>query len=930
MKRVASLILSLLLSVTAFPLVYAETAEGQEMDADANLQDYQPYVNFVLALDMMDYSSNGKFDPESAANRGDLGTAIGRMLGRVQAGAGSGIPDVSVQTSKGSYISAAVQAGYMQLYTDGNFHSSEQITVKEALEAMITLLGYRSEAIASGDTSYRLTASKLKINSCLEGLADTDPLPRGILAELLYQTVHTEPLLVEGIGVVAPGENYGILKPAGEIYLEACMEIGAIHGIVEASADTYLVEGVEVEEDQVMIDGLRYQDTYHYAAKYVGYDTAVYYDKSEEGDGRREVYFAVPYRNINEVLTLNAADIYQINSISEIEYALEDGKPRKIRISSDAVYVYNGKPLSSSELTKEKLDIESGQIVLIANSNSSGYNVVIIYDEKNYLVNSINATRGEIICQKNYTQDSEISEDTVIEADEENGDYRVSFLHEGGYTTIEDVSENSVISVAESLDGKIKRITISDTSVDGLINKVQNSDPARIWIEDTAYTINPQYDSIELKAGNYVTLYLNYQGEIVYASTASSADEQYGYLIETASTAAFDDKYIFRIFAIESVPASVIEVEGADKIVVNGSGKNGKETVQFLMNQKKNPADVNEGVLIKFKLDNEGKLKRITTPEDVTQNPYVDQSKFLKQVDTVIYRRLGQLGPFYIDTNETLYVHIPSVKSSTDTDYRIGGAPADNASCQCIVYDVQPNMIPKVVVVPNSDPGASVPGSKAAFTVVNSVNKALDEDGNEVYQLECYQDKKLVTYNFGESVLNRDETTPDGFPETIATNGDNTVLGGKLWPWELECGDVIQLSTDHLGNIGSYKVLIRHDCMDDLAALGTTYREEVNGEPAEPVYDDKNSHLGNSRAYLGYTHVVDIVDGRLIFNPFKELGYPMVGNKSIAYSGKTVYVYNRTKETLRVGSSEDVYPGADMFFRDYNAGVKFDMVVIED
>lgn len=926
MKRILIVFLTLLLILPAVP-AFAQTAE--ETDPDAKLEEYQPYVDFALALDLMGYGANGKFAPEAPATRGDLGTVIGRMLGRAKSGGATGIPDVSGQTTAGAYIAAAVHGGYMQLYTDGNFHSSEQITVKDTLGAMVSLLGYGSKALDSEDASFRMTASRLGIDGAINGLGDTEPISRGALAELVYQTVHTEPLLVRGIELASP-RSYETLQPAGKPYLEACMDIGAIHGVIEASAYTYLREDLELESGQVLLDGNIYADTSFYASNYVGYDAAVYYDDSDAAAGSREIFFAAPYRTRNKTLTVKAADLEFSSGTSEIRYA-EDGRVRTARLSSDAVYVYNGKPLSAGELNKDRLSVQSGSITLISNTGDSSYNVALIYDEKNYLVSNVNATRGEINCQKNYAEGQDINQDTLIEADAASGDYQVSFLKDGAHTTIDELEKNSVISVAASLDGKLVRIVISEAQAEGIISRVESNDRPTVWLGEAKYTADPQCPKEKLKPGNYVTAYLNAQGEIVFVSTATSANQQYGYLIETASASVFKDTWQFRIFALETVPASVIKVESASKIVLNGkSEKNTGEVVDFLQNQKKNPANANEGLLIKFRLDGDGRLKYIDTAEDVTASPYVDESKFLKQADTEIYRRLGQLGPFYIDTNQTLYVHIPSVKSMTDTDYRVGAAPGDNAVHTCVVYDVQPNMIPKVVILPNSDPGAGVPGSKAAFTVVDSVNRGLDEDGDEVYMLECYQNKKLVSFIFGDSVLKQDDNTADGFPATISTNGANTILGGKLWPWELKCGDVIQFNTDHLGRIGSYKVLIRHDCMEDLAALGTTYREEVNGNAAKPVYNEKNSHLGDSRAYLGYTHVVDIVDGRMIFNPFKELGYPMVGNKSISYSGKAVYIYNRTNGTLRVGTSDDVYPGANIFFRDYNAGVKFDIVVVED
>lgn len=1048
-RKVICLILSVMMMLSATAAVSAEEAVNPEtteaaaevvVNPDENLENYQPAVSMALDLDLLDIKESGYFEPEAAATRNDLGTALGRMLGNAR-GTSSGIADVTLQKDSGAYITAAVNAGYMRLYTDGNFHGSENITYKEAVMALIKILGYENLAVAKGGypNGYNMVISEIGLAKGIKAPADAQnaTISRGQLAVMVKNALETTPL-VDNI-YTADGDVY--MNESEEDYLSLRMNIITARGVIEATSEIYTIEA-QLEDGHVIVDGREYLEGESNISKYAGYFVEYYYDNSETAGGIRTIYHAHPYSSRNKVLEIDARDVISMTN-SEITY--DDGtslRNKSARVNFDnAVFVYNGRPHVMTE--EELANFTTGKVKLINNTNGSGYNVVIVYSEKNYVVNSVNIDTGLIIFKSIYSENAvKVKDSYTIEVDAEDDSYHFA-LYRGNLEPfdINILGAGDVLSVAISADGTIKRLVLSEESVSGTIEEVKgNGRDKQVLIGENWYYIDPEYVNVgKFDAGENIKAYLNYQNEIVFYETTSSSNMQYGYIIETAEIdSAMNNRCSFRIYAFERVPAEVIVVQNSGNIKIkDGTGTQisapggGKKWTGTELAKKfsprwvsasatvdadqdstdddddkeddfdesesggnvgsgsneviwqgpgEPPADqqgsvyIQKGTLVKFRLNTEGEVSEIMLPLDLTTSAYnfgryayIDETQFLKQINGQIFRRLSCFGMFILDTTNTMYLSIPLTVSDNDSDYRIGAAPADNSFSQCEVYDMRANMKPKVVVMYKAV-ATSGPSGKNTLFIVDNVAQGISDEGEPVWQVEGYLGKAAVSYTVDPSIReNYDAMLADGTLPDISKVDDNvvrkmigtgiyrmgdsytpasgavtvstSVLSSYKWPWTdaygnpgLQRGDMLKVNTNHLGNLGSYKIYIDSNYVKN---PDNAYRQEASGAkasyytPSVATQYGKNNHPGNSKEFASYVKVIDVVDGIMVYNPYTDLNYPLYGNQAVTISGKTVYVYNTVNDTVRVGSYEEIYPGSEVCIRSYQGLNRIEYVLIE-
>jgi len=255
------------------------------------------------------------------------------------------------------YAAYAVERKLLSLDKDGNFNPNAKVIYKDAVTALLRLVGY--DAIAEemgGKTSdYMSLAKKSKLTNGINAAEDA-VLTKEELAAMILNAIEIKSPEVS---------NGGVIMDEGTI-LER-MDIISGEGKLLAN-DSFGIGAAICDEGYVNIDGNVIPTDIAVDDSYVG--KVVYYYIRQDGHKKS----LVALENLGgESLTLTANDIYDVEFGSRtLTFKYDDGK--KISVPHTALAIINGKP---GNLSKELFDsFKSGELELINGDGNGSYDAV--------------------------------------------------------------------------------------------------------------------------------------------------------------------------------------------------------------------------------------------------------------------------------------------------------------------------------------------------------------------------------------------------------------------------------------------------------------------------------------------------------------------------------------------------------------------------
>ena len=441
------------------------------------------------------------------------------------------------------------------------------ITYEAAVMLILKRLGY-DKYIELSNSDYTAVCEDIGLYKKID--KNTAVLTRAAAAQLIANALEAYTIEIDNI----TGE-YANYHQVYDTWLDKVHKIYKIRGIIKdrpfyrsGSSDTSVLFETEYGENLTV----GYSENIY---SLLGYEIDAYIREPYDGG---KMICGIKTKN-NSVLEIKKSwydDVEKVDNYINFSYMEEAVKKKNIRIAKDAEFVYN--EAQSESIRKKALNGEHNafkpshirKITFVDYNDDNVYDFVFIDNYKDMFVSGIDRSSCKITNGLKYidavsVKKSKYNEIPSICLDKNDEKYRVTFsgAEEEG-AVFSSITQNSVISVAlSSTDdeapetARIRRIYVSNLSASGVVKSVFEDDGDDYFVIDgKAYRASKSYyntynggNSIDFSAigsGDYVSLYLDYDGRIAYLE--KNSNEQTGILLKTNICDNADDEYNLRFF----------------------------------------------------------------------------------------------------------------------------------------------------------------------------------------------------------------------------------------------------------------------------------------------------------------------------------------------------------------------------------------------
>lgn len=776
-----------------------QTAYSDEAVPDYSVKDfsdveekYSEACYVVSGLEIMPGYSDGTFRGSLPMTRGELAAAIYKILGYepTHNGADISFTDLPEDYPYRTAAAAAVRDGYLSADGD-SFNPNEAAAPTEAIYASLKLLGL---APLSEKQGVIMTASKYKL---LDGVKySTSSIDRQNAAQLLLNTLLAERVTISG----SKGGN--IITERTSCFLKDTFSAEKLTGQITETGFGCAVEDktLTLEQNEILLDGinLRYNKD---CLDLLGKNTLCYARLNEDGD-EGEVIWLAPYR-VDEV-KITASQLGENNTKNRIEYYKfeSSSKSTAIKIPDTCAVIYNGQYYTNVKNAPNNIfDIPNGTLTIIYNNSSSIPGLIKVDCYTNYVVDTLSLSNNLIYDKYNKTP---LCADKSKE--------KVLLLKNGSEISLSELKENDILSVSipKSQEG-YTIIRVSDIApVSGVLKTIEKD---RFTVGRDAYSLSSDIDKAKYTVSDYLTLYFDFNNTIAYITKVSAED--YGYLIK-ASYGSDENELYIKMFTFENGSGNFNAAK-----TVNVYWQNGEKNRYTDSNYNGLAVSVNEalsasrvtdssgkltkyGVLIRYKMNNDGKIREIRFAADETRTDLPDgRHEFSCNYDSEVS---GETAYYYSGLVNSKYRITPSTKilnlsgnclEPTGFLMLSPGSLRWDEYYDCRIYDVTEEFIAGVMVIYDINPGYDLP-----VGIVAGVKNIIDEKDNSCLAIEMYQNGSLIT----EKALNPD----------LECNAQTAYWfknpGTRLS--DLRAGDIITCQTDPEGYIKEFKLIFKNKEQD--------------------------------------------------------------------------------------------------------------------
>lgn len=870
MKRIIGICFLALTMLLNSSFVLAADDEG----STSNLTDSQrETISLLNSLGIFD--ELGEEDAEGNITRAEFAEIAVRVVGgddQLSESPRRIYVDVLPEDEGAASIEYLYNSGLMLGYENAEFKPQELIKVEEAATVLVKALGYTNWAEYDGGWVDGYYSIALK-EGLLDGVEGTrgEAITYTDLAIMVRNTLECREFVIKnGFEQGLPVEE----TQTGTAYMSYALNIYMYTGIVDGVGETSLSDAdTEFRSDMCSIDGEMFNMGEVDMTPYLGMRVKVYY-LAENYD--YTVLFVTEDRNSNNVVEIAADDINSATT-SSVNY-VSGTRDRIADISSDAIFIYNGKRLET--VSDLDLMIGDGSLKLISNDGNDRADVVVITEYKTYIVSKAVVT--DYILHFKYDAPS---------LDLSGDEYTVKYYMDGEEAEFANITTNSVLSIAMSknLTGNILvNVYISNNKVEGTVTRVESVGKTKLAaLEDgTEYYFTSEYMSrLESGQGNTYeptpgvagTLYIDYFGKLAAYMTGGTG-KNYAYVVKCWYDEN-EEKGQIRLFTKDG---EFIDLALVDDVSMNGS-RVSPANVRGQLEKTGEGGEVYQ--LIIYNSNSDEEITSIETAVDMTletaQNGY-----YIAQEDEFVlnyvratgamrfYKNMAEHLPFCYVDGETIQFMVPADKTD-EKNYSVLTKPETTDVAfpgPIYIYDAKES----------GRIGALVTNTKASNryetpVVINNVYEGIDEDGEVCTGLEFANGTKML--------INSDASIE---PVTGGRWEEATDYDGYTFK-DLKRGDVIEYITDGSNNIDKLRIVVKSDNIGGL---------RLNGTDQEWI-----QRSGNMVA-----EVISVADSR---TALVKYSYQKGGNmiyQTMLVNGPT-YRYDSTENMVYNSSMADLMPG---------------------
>ncbi|MBE7054480.1 MAG: hypothetical protein E7392_00015 [Ruminococcaceae bacterium] len=706
------------------------------------------------------------------------------------------VVDLANDISKSQYkneINYCLSYGYLTMDESGSFNPKEAISYADSIYALMKILGYEQIIKDRDDLTLYGMANKVGL------LKGCSVLNR---EKLSYDEFYT---------LVCNAMQMRLAQPEfiSEDYIETLHDrLGVIEKNGTVLANSHYAAGVELTSaNHVNIGGEVYRSNIEIGNDLIGI-SVTYYIKDD-------IVVSVSPNHKVKSLTLSASEIDSVtDNGSTLVLKYDDNE--KATINKSALAIVNNKASSPSKALFDKL--KNGSVTLVDSKNSGTYDVVHMDIVKTLKVSGISSL--------NYTIRPEIGNDAVkLEKVKKNLEIYIN----GKTGSFEDIKPGNIISVVcdaysftngeivfDYDNAKHVKILVSNSKMNGMIEACEGSDT--VYIDDIEYKLSQSLTKLisggsrdRINPGDYIIAYMDAYGNIAdFEIDKTKNSYEYGYLIRAALDGTALKKTLYMKIMDSSGKIDVYTVD--KKFFVDGKGFEDK-ALTYNVGTGEN-VDFSKRQVIKFKLNDEGVIKKIDTlqkssaeydsslRESLEFDPYSQGlSKYVLR-SNVVNKKIGISNDcvIFVDSAglgmsnpDDYYFSILSPKDiSGSAEYYMALYDADEigvADCAAVWEGYDENEIVDTAV----EKKKSLYYNKYSYMVEKVIN-TMDKDGNWGYEIVLADHKGKVSYKtVSTDILSF--YSVKSVNESWVLTGDG---GGRS---DTECVDVYRQDADNMANI---------------------------------------------------------------------------------------------------------------------------------
>ncbi len=611
--------------------------------------------------------------------------------------------DVPYTDERAAAINAAAASGIMSGTGGGRFEPEKNITVTEAVSAVVNLLGYSEYAKTLGTypTGWQLAASEIGLTKGVSGAADSE-LSFEIMTALFTNALNAELMLQTSLG---EEPEYEVVS--GNTLLLKGLKIKTVKGIVQGSYKSALTDYSYAGFGEINIDGREYNIGSYNTDDLIGcYVTAYFTDDDDE-----ELVLIEKNEKKTKELVIGSDDFVSYNG-TEIEYSSED-KDKKAKIDKNADVLFEMAPLKA--YSEETFKLSDGNIRLIDNDGDGVYNVICLNPVYTIAVKAVNTENKSLTgwFSDNGLDLEDINDEdiTVTEAD-------------GSAMKFSDIAVGNVVTWSKDASGKYYKLIVNrDAAVEGAVTQISADSVPHVSVNDVEYTVAPSFrDSYraDMKVSDNGILYIDYLGRAVGFRTdkGSTKSWSYGYLLRTYTETDEEEEYYLKTLTESNV---VENLKMAKRFSIDFQNVQKSDMENAV-------AALSEGV-IRYKTNSDGEITKLDTVEPDT-NPDSLTKKY--ESDSIGYKGLGVNSFSHMaamDENTVVFVTPKGGGAVSDYSKRDSSYFSNDSSYDIVAYGKKDAIVSDVIVVRKNN---SVDSSSAEYGIVKEISKGLNEDDEGV------------------------------------------------------------------------------------------------------------------------------------------------------------------------------------------------------
>ena len=753
--------------------------------------------------------------------------------------------DISDSEYKGA-VNLLAKLGYISGNGDGNFNSSGYISYGAACKILVCALGYEPIVEEKSLHGYMFVAGNIGVTKNIDSSDE-------------YLTFEKAMKMVDNaldISLMVPMYYNNNITPSYEVdngrtfrsyhngrYGEGVVKL---HGIVTADKSSYLYNPVpNLKDTQIVIEDKVYNYDGIAPQGYVGQVVEYYVNVNEYNE---ELIVDIAPTNKNTVNDFMGSQITKLEK-EKLVFSNANSGVTSVKVNYETRFIYNNRIDLKYKLTDIKQN-NSFVVRTVDNDEDDIAEVVFVYEYTDCIVEKVYEETGVITFKNGYALGSQRS----ITLDEEKITFEI-YDAKGAVKTLSDVSEDEVISIAASKDGKMLRIVKGADAVRGTI---LSRDGDYVFIDNTEYYCDSRAFGNGTVIGKAITGLVNFAGTLVYYEE-EQYENTYGYVYSYGvSGGALGDISVKMLMpeyiSVKQVEGEVDELSG-EADVSNSLFVRNRSVVVFkienkiMFNGKKIPAQqALEQVLdrpVAYKIGDNGKIIKIDTldaVDDVTIKA-ADNTVDCVSLNNKKYNGSEQIfgggkgTPFAIKENYTLAFCVPLYKQQnkadvSDDDLLVYAELLNGVGYEANGYEQDENtFIADVLVVQKSmraDQTIDVLGT-SKVALVTKLSDVIDEDTGA--------ESKAVTM-----------LTKDGERKYVVAQQRLGQNGLK----NLKAGDLVAYTLDGFDNINTISILQKNDEYID-------YDESEKGRVCATVTDIKYMHISNTK--VRWVNIVEISNG---------------------------------------------------------------------